>query len=744
MSSRPIPFVRKTCFLSKFFVRQADSTSCGSACLQMICKYYGRMKFSTRTFDSYAVSSEGISLLNLENIAQSLGFNTCCVKANISGLVQNVRPCILHWNQNHFVVLYKVKDRNFYIADPAKGLVVYSQEEFQKHWISAKIDGVGQGVAMLLEPSEMFFDGIKASDSSSQKNKSFQLLFDYVVKYSKSFTWIIVGLVIGSLLQLLLPFLTQSIVDVGIKKQNIGFVWLVLLGQMVLTISRTVIDFVRRWLLLRISLSVNISLVSDFFAKLLKLPMSFFGTKLTGDLLQRTNDHNRINRFLTQQVISATFSLFTFIVFVVALLCYNRFVFFLFLLGTILYGGWMMLFVERRKVLDYELFEQQANNNSKTYEFLTSVQEIKLQNCGLRRCQEWRNTQVSLLGVQMKALKLQQLQEAGCVFLNELKNMVITAVAALSVIQGEMTLGMMLAVQYIIGQLNSPVEQLMGFFYSLQDVRISLERINEIHCVEDEDASTELQRSIVDYSAGISLSHVYFKYDAQAQSNTLEDVTLHIPQGKVTAIVGTSGSGKTTLVRLLLSYYPAREGTITIGGTDISSLSKKWWRQQCGVVMQNGIIFSESIARNIAIDDGEIDNERLLQAAEIACIKDFIMSLPLQFNTKIGSDGVGLSQGQRQRILIARAAYRNPDYMFLDEATNSLDADNERRIVENLSDFYSGRTVIVVAHRLSTVKNADFIVVMNNGRIVETGTHTTLTAKRGAYFHLVQNQLELG
>ena len=563
-------------------------------------------------------------------------------------------------------------------------------------------------------------------------------------KYRKYFGQIVLGLVVGSLLQLVLPFLTQSIVDVGIKNQDIGFVWLILLGQLMLTISRTAIDFIRRWLLLHISLRINISLVSDFFIKLLKLPMSFFDTKLMGDLMQRMNDHSRVNNFLTQQTLNITFAMLTFIVFSVVLFFYNKLVFAIFLLGSILYGAWMTLFLKRRKVLDYELFEQQAINNNKTYEFITFMQEIKLQDCEQRRRWEWEDTQADLFGVQMKSLKHQQTQEAGSIFINEVKNIIITVVAATAVIHGQMTLGMMLAVQYIIGQLNSPVEQLMNFFYSLQDVKISLERINEIHLMDDENGKVGLQTSIEDKSEGIDIKDIMFKYDPHALRKTIDDVNIHIPQGKVTAIVGASGSGKTTLIRLMLGYYPVLEGQINIGNTDINKLNKKWWRRQCGVVMQEGVIFSESIARNIAVDDGDIDKERLLKAAEIACIKDYVMALPLKFNTKIGRDGVGLSQGQKQRILIARAVYKNPDYIFLDEATNSLDANNERSIVENLDKFYKGKTVVIVAHRLSTVKNADQIVVIDHGKVVEVGNHESLTAKRGAYYNLVKNQLELG
>ena len=725
--------------------RQHDCMQCGIACLQMICNYYGKEysldSLSKRCF----ATTEGVSMLGISETATSLGFHVVNVKCTVKTLTEVSLPSILHWNQNHFVVLYRVKnEKKFYIADPGKGLVTYSLEEFKKHWISTNSNGQDKGIAMFLETTPTFFTHQMEDKKKISGKRSFHFLFGYVKKYRKYFGQVILGLIVGSLSQLVLPFLTQSIVDVGIKNQDIGFVWLILLGQLMLTISRTAIDFIRRWLLLHISLRINISLVSDFFIKLLKLPMSFFDTKLMGDLMQRMNDHSRVNNFLTQQTLNITFAMLTFVVFSVVLFFYNKLVFAIFLLGSILYGVWMTLFLKRRKLLDYELFEQQAINNNKTYEFITTIQESKLQDCEQRRRWEWEDTQAELFGVQMKSLKLQQTQEAGSIFINEVKNIIITVVAATAVIHGQMTLGMMLAVQYIIGQLNSPVEQLMNFFYSLQDVKISLERINEIHQVDDENGKEGLLTSIEDKNEGIDIKNIMFKYDPHALRKTIDDVSIHIPQGKVTAIVGASGSGKTTLIRLMLGYYPVLEGKINIGNTDINKLNKKWWRRQCGVVMQDGVIFSESIARNIAVDDGDIDKERLLKAAEIACIKDYVMALPLKFNTKIGRDGVGLSQGQKQRILIARAVYKNPDYIFLDEATNSLDANNERSIVENLDKFYKGKTVVIVAHRLSTVKNADQIVVIDHGKVVEIGNHESLTAKRGAYYNLVKNQLELG
>ena len=724
---------------------QSDSMMCGITCLQMVCKHFGR-EVSLRTLSKLCVAtSEGVSMLGVNEAANKLGLRTMCARTDFDTLSKATLPCVLHWNQNHFVVLYKVrKGRIFYVADPGKGLVKYNLEEFGKHWVSTASQGEEKGIAMFLEPTLEFYSHKVDNEEEDGSPRSFQFLFGYIKQYRKYFGQIVLGLLVGSLLQLILPFLTQSIVDVGIKNQNIGFIWLILLGQLMLTISRTAIDFIRRWLLLHISLRINISLVSDFFIKLLKLPMSFFDTKLMGDLMQRMGDHSRVNSFLTQQTLSIVFSLFTFVVFSIVLLSYNWLIFAIFMLGSLLYGGWLALFLRRRKVLDYELFEQQAINNNKTYEFITSMQEIKLQDCEQRRRWEWEDVQADLFGVQMKSLKLQQTQEAGSIFINELKNIVITVVAATAVIHGQLTLGMMLAVQYIIGQLNSPVEQLMSFFYSVQDVRISLERINEIHRMDDENGKQGLETSVTDETKGIDMENINFKYDPHALKTIIDNVSLTIPKGKVTAIVGASGSGKTTLIKLMLGYYPVLGGQINIGGTDVNTLNKKWWRRQCGVVMQDGVIFSESIARNIAVDDKEIDKQRLQTAAEIACIHNYVMGLPLKYNTKIGRDGVGLSQGQKQRILIARAVYKNPDYIFLDEATNSLDANNERMIVEHLDEFYKGKTVVIVAHRLSTVKNADQIVVLDKGKVVEIGNHEELTAKRGAYYNLVKNQLELG
>lgn len=511
-----------------------------------------------------------------------------------------------------------------------------------------------------------------------------------------------------------------------------------------IVVGKTSIDFIRRWLLLHISVRLNLFLVSDFFIKLLRLPMYFFESKLIGDFMQRIGDHNRIQSFLTNQVLSLLFALVSFLVLGSVLVYYDIKIFVTFLIGSIVYGTWIALFLKERKIIDYKLFGLQAKNQDRTFQFITSIQEIKLQGCECRRRWEWEDNQADLFTVQMRSMKLQQTQEAGSIFINEVKNIVITVLAATAVIHGHMSLGAMLAVQYIIGQLNSPIEQLMSFVNSFQDVKLSLERINEIHKVKEEETNCNQLTEFQDADESIYINQIDFKYNHHSRKNTIENVTLCIPQGKVTAIVGASGCGKTTLLKLLLGFYPVIKGSISIAGHNLNEYNIKWWRKHCGVVMQDGVIFSESISRNIAVGDEEIDVERLEQAARIANIHDYIMGLPLKYNTQIGRDGVGLSQGQKQRILIARAVYKNPAYIFLDEATNALDAKNEKAIVENLNEFYKGRTVVVVAHRLSTVKNADQIIVLDNGKVVETGNHASLIGKRGAYYNLVKNQLELG
>lgn len=723
----------------RVFIQQ-DSMLCGAACLKMICDHYGVAVDMDELEELCSPTPSGVSALSIKVAAEKLGFRFVCCKTSINSLAGLPLPCILHWQQNHYVVLYRVDKGKYYIADPKKGKVCLAASDLEEKWEGEQTSASKRGIAILLEKE----NSNNVCQPAKKKHHAMSVLWNYMKDYNGLFIQIVIGLLAGSAIELILPFLTQHIVDSGIATKDIRLVWLILLGQGFLTLSQTCISFIRSWLLLHISMRVNISLVSDFFIKLLRLPMSFFDTRLTGDILQRMNDYGRVNNFLTSHLLSVVYSAICLVVFSTVLLIYSRIVFATFIAGSATYILWGRVFMNRRRVLDYEYFEQQAINNERTYQFVTSMQEIKLQGCENRRRWEWEDTQADLLGVQMKSLKLQQAQETGSIFINEIKNALVTVLAAAAVINGSLTLGMMLAIQYVVGQLNSPIEQLMAFIYSLQDVRISMDRIGNIQNRKEENGIEGGMMSLDSPRSDIRLSGVGFKYDRNLPSYQLKDIDIVIPEGKLTAVVGASGSGKSTLVKLLLGFYEPLEGEILIGDRPLDEFNIKWWRAQCGAVMQNGKIFSESIARNIAVEDKDVDTDKLIKAAQMANIYEDIIAMPLRFDTIIGDSGRALSQGQRQRILIARAIYKEPRLLLLDEATNSLDSSNEKVINDNLEEFYNGRTAIVIAHRLSTVKNADQILVLDKGTIVERGNHEQLTAKRGAYYTLVKNQLELG
>ena len=720
--------------------RQLDTMDCGPTCLRMIAKHFGK-NYSLQTLrEKIGINREGVSMAAISRVAEGLGLRTLVVRVGIDKLINEApMPLIAHWKQNHFVVVYKINKNKVYVADPAEGKKVFDKKDFIANWAVNQLGEEQTGIVTLFEVTPSFYENA----DEKQEGLNFSRILKYLFNYKKLLIQLFIGFLMGSAMQLILPFLSQSIIDIGINTRNLNFINLILIGQLVLYAGRTIIEFIRTWILLHISSRININILSDFFAKLLRLPLSYFDTKHQGDLLQRISDHHNIESFLTDTVISTIFAIFNFIVLGITLTFFSLKIFLLFLFASAIYVGWVVLFQKKRRTINIKKFEIGTKNQNIILQIIDGIHDIKLNNSEQQKRWEWENIQARLFKLNIQSLGIKQMQYTGALFINEGKNIFITYLAAKAVLDGEMTLGMMLSMQYIIGQLNSPIEHFISFIQLYQDAQLSLQRLNDIHQVKDEEPEDTQSITELPFYRSLKMDNLSFMYPGTTH-RILENINLIIPEGKTTAIVGTSGSGKTTLLKLFLKFYEVTSGQIYIGNVPLTRINHYSWRSKCGVVMQDGFIFSDTIARNIAVGQDYIDIDKLYHAVRVANIFEFIESLPLGFSTKIGAEGNGLSQGQKQRILIARSVYKNPDYIFFDEATNALDANNEKVIMENLNEFFRGRTVIVVAHRLSTVRNADQIIVLSKGKIIEVGTNEELINLKGEYYRLVKNQLELG
>jgi len=714
---------------------------CGPTCLKMVAKHYGR-HYNTETIKQKSgFGKQGVSLLGVSEAAEKMGLRTRGVQINFEKLRAIPLPAILHWSQNHFVVLITATKRKLVIADPGSGIITYDKAKFLEHWLSNKgKDEVGVGTALLLEPTASFYE--------NEGEKEHKLTWSIITQYLNQNKWqisrVFISLLITSVLQMVFPFLTQTMVDTGINTRNIQYITLVLIAQLMLTLSSAAIGFIRNILQLRISNNINISILSDFWIKLTRLPISYYDSHHTGDTLQRIGDNKQIQTFLTGQALSTVFSILNFFIYALILVMYSLQLFIVFTIGSLLYFGWIQLFLHIRRKLNYAIFHISSKENNATLQLVQGMQEIRLNNAEHLKRWEWENLQAGAFKLNFKSLTYSQWQSAGALLINQGKDILISFIVATLVVEGKLTFGTMLAVQYIIGQLSAPVQQIIGLSQSYQDAKISMERLNEIHRIEDEEPIDKPFLTYLPENKSIRFDNLSFAYPGGGDEPVLKDITLSVPEGKVTAIVGVSGSGKTTLLKLLLKIYNNYEGKLIVGESSLKNISPTYWRKHCGAVLQDGYIFNDTIARNIVVGEEYVDHKKLVRSCQIANVLSFIETLPNGFNTLLGAEGVGISQGQKQRILIARAVYKDPMYLFFDEATNSLDANNEKAIVESMQQFFEGRTVIVVAHRLSTVKNADKIVVLHEGTIVEEGTHNYLTGIKGHYYELVKNQLELG
>lgn len=722
---------------------QRDVTDCGAACLKMIAEFYGKRYDLQFLRDACHISEKGVSLLGVSDAAESIGFRAKGVRLNWEQLRDEAHlPCIVHWNQRHFIVVYEITKRkghgNVLVADPAEGLLKYRTEDFLKSWIEDNEQMCG--IALLLDPTPKFY----SENGDVGERFGFGFVIGYLRPYKAFIIQILLAMFVASLISLMLPFITQAIVDKGIGTGNIHFVVALLLAQLFLTLGGMANGFVRSWLMLHITSRVSISLISDFLCKLMRLPMTFFNGRTVGDIMQRTGDYVRIQNFLTSSLLSIAIASVSLLVYSVIMAGYDGRILLIFVIGTAFYVGWILTFMRRRRKLDYMRFQQASANQNTMVQIVGGMQDIKLNGCEKQMRWDWERIQARLFKIKVKNLSLGQAQEMGSTFIDQTKNILISFVAAKSVIDGTMTLGMMMALQYILGQMNAPVSQFIAFAQAAQDASISLDRLGEVQKMKDEEPDGEERIHVIPKNSDLEFKGVSFQYDGPGSAKVLDGINLLIPSGKVTAIVGASGSGKTTMMKMMLGFYAPVDGMLSLGGVPLEKYSERKWRAVCGTVMQDGYIFSDTIAANIAISDDVPDMCQVRAAADMARISEWIEALPLGYSTRIGADGHGLSSGQRQRLLIARAVYKNARFLFFDEATNSLDANNEKVIMENLDKLFVGKTVVVVAHRLSTVRNADNIVVLDKGRIAEMGTHCELVTKKGKYYELVSNQLELG
>jgi ATP-binding cassette subfamily B protein len=729
--------------INKFpFYKQSETKDCGPTCIKIISKFYGKVISIEKIRSLTQNNREGSSLSNLSSCCEMIGFRTLPVKVSLEQITEAPFPCIIHWNNNHFVVLYKIKSGKIYVADPGIGLMEYSSSEFVQKWIGNNANkNTEEGIALLIEPTNVFYKN--EDDQKNHKSLFTKKIANYLIKYKSFLFQLILGLAAATAIQITVPFLTQSIVDVGIKNQNLKFIYLILFAQLCLFVASTALDFIRSWILLHLSTRINISIISDFFIKLMNLPIQFFDARMTGDILQRIQDHHRIEKLLTSSSLNVLFSILNIIIMGAILAYYNLSILLIFFIGSALYFFWILLFLKKREKLDYKRFAEISAEQSKVIELINGMQEIKLHNAEKQKRWSWEFIQARLFKISVTNLTLEQTQNIGSRFINELKNIIIIFLSVKLVIEGQITLGMMMAISSIVGTLNTPILQIVEFIREFQDAKIAVTRLSEIHDKEDETDNIEQKISEVPTNQDIHLNDVSFKYFG-SENYVLKNLNLTIPSGKITAIVGSSGSGKTTLMKLLLKFYDPIAGTLQIGKTDLSKLNQNSWRDYVGTVMQEGYIFNDTIANNIALGIDYIDKDKLLYASEVANINEIVDSLPLGFNTKIGVEGVGLSTGQKQRILIARAVYKDPNMLLFDEATSALDANNEKSIMEKLNSFFFSKTVVIIAHRLSTVMNADNIVVLEKGSIIEVGTHASLISKKGNYYQLVKNQLQLG